>query len=530
MTPLRIGFATVYAWRPHVEHLMFLAGLAKQAGHETFFLACDADLPACYTREIRDVRPDWMECLFCRVGGVRSYTGSNVSSIGVLAAHGAPPDGEQAKDWAKSSASTLGRFESAGDYASADFAVLRDRLAPTVQRAYAAAKAWIEREQLDAICLFNGRMDATRGIFEAARASGVRVVSMERTWFGDGLQLLPDENCLGLRSVHSMVREWRDGPLTREQALHAASRVAARLTRTNLTEWRAYNTQAQQGSWPVEGGRRRLLLLPGSLNEIWGDPNWESTWADPTQAYDAIIDHLKLDARDLVLRCHPNWGERIGKADGRLPEAHYTNWARARGVHVIASRDTASTMDLIAQCDAIVVASGSAALEAAAMGKQVIATAPSIYSEAGFRTDVDGPGKVEGLVLQVDLPPDAQAAAQERLRRRVLRFAYTMSRRLPQYSQHVRAVSSSAYRYPPGADPQRFVDLLRTGVLRADDDATAATEAGEDEVIAKMAQGRWSELVAPAAPAGGSDDRRVQRRWLLRPVDYIREKMPVGDR
>ena len=61
MTPLRVGFATVYAWRPHVEHLMFLAGLAKQAGHETFFLACDADLPACYTREIRDVRPDRMD-------------------------------------------------------------------------------------------------------------------------------------------------------------------------------------------------------------------------------------------------------------------------------------------------------------------------------------------------------------------------------------------------------------------------------------------------------------------------------------
>lgn len=525
---MRIGFASVYAWRPHVEHLMFLAGLAKQAGHETFFLACDADLPTCYTRELRDVRPDWMECLLCRVGGVRSFTASNVSSMGSLATNDAMPNLAQAREWAKSSASTLGRFESANDYESADFSILRDRLAPAVQRAYAAAMAWIAREKLDAICVFNGRMDATRGIFEAAKASGIRVVSMERTWFGDGLQLLPEENCLGLQSVHRMVAQWRDKPLTREQALHAAGRVAARLTRTNTTEWRAYNTRAERGSWPEEG-KRRILLLPSSLNEIWSDPNWESAWTDPTQAYDAIIEHLKLDAEDVVLRCHPNWGERIGKNDGRLPERHYTQWAKSRGVHTIASRDPASTMDLIAQCDAIVVASGSAALEAAAMGKQVIATAPSIYSEAGFRTDMSDPSKVRDLALQVALPPDEQRAAARNLRRFGLRFCYTMSRRLPQYAEQVRAVTSSQYRYPAGADPQRFVDILRTGQLHADDERCAVSQADEDAVIAKMEAGAWSDLVAPPLPQDDSA-QRVQRRWLLRPVDYIREKMPVGDR
>jgi hypothetical protein len=326
-----------------------------------------------------------------------------------------------------------------------------------------------------------------------------------------------------------MVGQWRDKPLTREQALHAAGRVAARLMRTNLTEWRAYNTQAVRGAWPVEGAKRRLLLLPSSLNEIWSVPDWQSAWPDPTQAYDAIIDHLKLDTKDLVLRCHPNWGERIGKNDGRLPEAHYTNWAKSRGVHVIASRDSTSTMDLIAQCDAIVVASGSAALEATAMGKQVIATAPSIYSEAGFRTDVSEPAKVKDLVLQVDLPQGEQRAAERRLRRLGMRFCYTFSRRLPQYAQHVRAVSSSQYRYPAGADPQRFIDILRTGKLRADDETFAQTQAEEDAVIAKIEAGAWSELVAPAPP-GDDSARRVQRRWLLRPVDYIRDKMPVGDR
>jgi len=71
---------------------------------------------------------------------VRSYTGDDVSSIGSLATPSMPPL-EQARDWAKSSASTLGRFESAADYESAEFAALRDRLAPSVQRAYTAANS-----------------------------------------------------------------------------------------------------------------------------------------------------------------------------------------------------------------------------------------------------------------------------------------------------------------------------------------------------------------------------------------------------
>lgn len=528
MTPLRIGFASVYAWRPHVEHLMFLARLVGQTGHVPLFLTCDGDLPVCYTRELRDVRPDWAECLLCRVGGVRSYTGANVSSIGSLAGTD-NADGDRFAELASSSASTLGRFESPADYATADYAAIRDRLAPAVGIAYSAAREWIRRERLDAICLFNGRMDATRGIFEAARDAGIRVVTVERSWFGDGLQLLPDETCLGLQSVHAMVREWSTRPLTCAQALQAAGRVASRLRGTNTTEWRAYNRQAQHGAWPVASGGRRILLLPGSVNEIWGHPDWRSHWAEPTAAYDALMDQLGLAPADIVLRCHPNWGERIGRNDGRLPEQFYTQWAMSRGVHVISSGATISTMGLIAQCDAVVLASGSAALEASAMGKQVIATAPSVYQEAGFRTDATHHDAVAQVVLDVDRSGKEQAALRARLRRHGLRFSYTMSHRLPQYVQHVRALSSSQYRYPKGADPQRLLEIIRTGRLAPDDAAHSDSDAQEDAVLALMEAGDWDAL-APAAAADQRQQPKVYRRWLLRPMDYIREKIPVGDR
>lgn len=530
MNPLRIGFSTLYAWRPHTEHMVFLAGLVRQAGHVPVFLACDADLSACYTRELRGTRPDWLECLLCRTGGVRSYPVDDVASLGTLARAVADEPVPQAREWASSSASTLGRFESAQDYESAEFLAQRERLVAPVATAYRAAREWIRRERLDAVFVFNGRIDATRAIYEAARDAGVRVITFERTWFSDGIQLLPEENCLGLRSIHRMVGEWSTRPLTEAQARIAAGYVASRLSSTNVKEWRAFNSQARPTGWPVPQARRRILLLPGSLNEVWGDAGWQGAWPDTVAAFDAIIERLGLAPEDCVLRNHPNWAERIGRNDGRRAEAHYTEWARARNIHVIASADRASTMTLIAQCDAVVLASGSAALEAAALGKQVIATAPSSYQEAGFRTDASAPERLRDLVLDIDLPEAQQRAAQERLRRGALRYVYTMAHRLPQYVEHVKALSTTAYRYVPGADPQRLIELVRSGVLVADDASAASDTAGEDVVLQRMIAGDWASLALPAEAAPASASAGPRRRWFLQPVDFIREKMPVGDR
>ncbi|CAN7438986.1 hypothetical protein [Acidovorax delafieldii] len=528
-TPLRIGFASVYAWRPHVEHLQYLATLARKDGHSCAFLTCDADLPHCYTRELRDVRPDWQECLICRTGGLRSYAPTGVSSIGELQepALSLPA---RAKDWALSSAGTLGRFESDSDFASPAFHEISRRLDLSVELAYRATRNWIANEKLDAVCVFNARMDATRAIFEAARDSGIRVVSVERTWFGDGLQLLPEENCLGLHAVDTLVDCWSHFPLTKTQAHQAAGYVAARLTGRNQTEWRAYNADAEHTGWPSTGAMRRVLLLPGSRNEIWGHPDWQSDWKDPLAAYDAVMEHFGLKAADVVLRCHPNWGERIGKADGRLAESYYTEWAQTRGIHVIPSADKASTMGLIGQSDAVVLASGSAAFEAGVLGKQVIATAPSMYQRAGQRTDATTPQALEQATLHANLDPATQAKLSQDISRKSLRFGYTMARRVAQYAGFVRAESSSRYRYVAGADPARLTRLLLSGQLETDDATFAADEGAENEVLDTIARRDW-EALTPIPPSTQREPvQAVRRRWMFRPIDTIRGWMPVGDR
>jgi hypothetical protein len=525
---MRVGLSSIYSWRPHVEHLYYLATLLQSAGAETFFLTCDSSLPACYTRELRDKYPSWQECLMCRLGGLGSFTSANLSGMGSYKGLqvAAPEDSLQ---WCYSSASTLGRFESGEDYSSPLFQGLADRLHPSVDLAYSAALSWMTEKRLEAVLVFNGRIDATRAIIEAARKLQIPFASIERTWFGDGLQILPQEDCLGLMSVNKLVEEWADKPLTTLQACRAAKHIASRFTQSNNTEWRTYNTNSIRRPWPELGGRYKILLLPGSINEIWGHPDWRSEWDQPTDAYDAIIEHFSLSPSDIVLRCHPNWSENIGKQYGHKSEEYYASWANKRGVNCIRSSDTTSTTGLIEVSDAVVIASGSSALEAGALGKQVIGTAPANYQNAKIRDDACNPRALKKLRLLASLPNHIQKDVAFRIRRQTLRFAYTVTYRIPQYADFVKCLSTTDYVYRGGADGNKLLDLLLTGILASDDACYAESDQEERIYLALMQQKQWERLLSHPETIGSSY-RPLSRAFPYSILSRIRSYMPLGDR
>jgi hypothetical protein len=524
---MRIGFCSIYSWRPHVEHLHYLAMLVRSHGHEARFLTCDSDLPSCYGRELRPERSTWRHCLQCRIGGLRSFEAAGVRSIGTLSRDVETPG--QRDGWGASSAATIGRFEAPEEFRSQEYLEIAARLGAASRKAYAAASRWIEEEKLDAICLFNGRMDATRGVQEAALDAKIPFVSVERTWFGDGLQLLPNENCLGLRSIDAMMTTWRDVPLGREQALRASTHIASRFLRRNAKEWRAYNTQAVAMAWPIHDARRKVLLVPSSRNEVWGHPDWSLRWNSQTEAFDALMDQFSLSSSDLVLRAHPNWAERIGAHDGSRADAFFRAWAKRRGVLYIASTDRTSTLGLIEQADAVVVCGGSAALEAGILGKQVIAVGPSIYQQARFQDFAYDFDQLRRVRLHADLPEADHARAVETIARRTLRFCHTMVYRVAQFVPYVRAVTTTRYDYFAGADPQRLIALLRGGSLQADDSNAAGDARGEDAVLELIAERRWTELMESARPLPQGKPLPIARRLAYRPIDMLRERLPRGD-
>ncbi len=524
---MRIGFSSIYAWRPHTEHLHYLAELVRKAGHEVEFFACDADLPTCYTRELRDRLPDWAECLLCRAGGIRSFESDNISFIGEYNSRNNPLP-EDWKSWALPVASTLGRFESEEDFNSPEFLRLVQRLEPVVEITYQAAYEWIKKRKLDAVVVFNARMETTRAIFEAGKSVGIAVASMERTWFGDGLQILPGETCLGLKTVGRIVSEWSDRPLTKRQALKAVGYVASRYLRRNNNEWRAYNVNAENKAWPSVLGRHKILLIPGSLNEVWGHSDWSSSWKHPTDAYDALIDQFSLSPADLVLRCHPNWNEKIGKADGHMPEDFYTAWAKKRGIMYIPSADTTSTLGLIEQADAVVVSGGTAAIDAGILGKQIIAVGPSSYQEAKICDSALDMHELTSLKLMTSLDRAERIEIAVLVRRRTLRFLYTIANRIPLYSEYVKCLSPTKYTYKDGANGELFIDLLITGKLVPKDDEFSESEAGEDEILKIAEELRWEELIENSTKE--IEYRHIRRRFPYAAMDSVRELMRHGDR
>lgn len=523
---MRIGFASIYPWRPHVEHLFYLSQLAKQEQHEVSFFTCDANLPTCYNVELKS-SPQWLTCLKCRVGGIRSYTDQNVKSIGDYQSHQSDTC-SSFEEWSYSSASTLGRFESDENYKSEAFMNLVHKLIPSVKEVYHAALQWIDSEKLDALCVFNCRMDVTRAIYEAAQTRNKLIISVERTAFGDGLLLLPNENCLGLKSLHKMNQKWKDKPLTRNQALRATNYMALRFLNKNTNEWRAYNLNAKTSEWPAKG-KRRILLLPGSRNEFYDHPDWQSPWDNPLEAYEALINGLKLNIDDVVLRCHPNWGENIGKNTGLLAENYYSQWANSQGIHVIGSTETIKTSDLIKQCDAIVVAFGSGALEAGLLGKQVISISNSNYIHADFADKVFSVEEANNLILNIDKLPSEQAQLNREVIRQTLRYIYTITHRVPQFTDHILQVKTTQYCYKAGVDASRFTKLLTTGILSEDDIDFANNEIDEDEIIDLINEEAWDNLLTEREEFL-EETFLISRKQPFTLLDKLRGLLPRGDR
>lgn len=521
MSKLRVGFATIYSWRPHVEHMFFLSEIAKNEGCETFFLTCDANLPTCYNIELRN-QPKIKSCLLCRLGGIRSFTKENISSIGELnkksANHEEKGITNLAYEWVKSSSSTLGRFESTDDFDSTEYHQLIQRLQPSAIIAYNATIQWIEKEKLDAIIIFNGRMDVTRAVFEAAKHKNIRIISQERTWYSHGLQLYPNENCLGLQNVNKFVNHWKDLPLKKEQAIIAASYIASRFLHTNNTEWRAYNTKPEYKSWPLSG-KKRVLIIPSSHNEVAGHPDWKSSWDHPTDGFTSVINQLNLTPNDIILRCHPNWSEKIGKNDGSLAEAFYKKWANSKNIYTISSSDKTSTSHLIKQCDIVLLGHGSAAVEAGLLGKTIISISPSIYQKAGFCTLAFSHDEVKNINI-IKL-------SKTEIIRQTLRFLYTMNNRIPQYVNEVRAETTTSYNYHQIKN-SKLSTLIESLTLKADDATYSENTESENAIIHQIENELWQNLPSLHHKKPGSF--LIKRRSIFKYTDTIRSFFKNGDR
>ena len=516
---MKIGFANIFSFRPHVEHLYYLSTLLKQSGVGAYFLTCDSSVSNCYARALKG-SSKLKECPKCILGGVRTYP---VGSICSISANEAKLDATTLDKLALSSSCTLNRTESEREWNDPEVVAVRRSLHKPIAKVYHSALRWIERKGLDAVVCFNGRMDLPRAVTYACEQADIPFVTHERTWFGDGLQLIPNANCLSIKALCKMASEYADKPLTKNQAKIAGKLSSERFLQRNLLEWRLYNQNPEPTPWPLAASSPRVLVLPSSKNEFAGHEEWLSGWDDNTKALDDLFEAFSIKPGQVVVRCHPNWVEKIGQVKGGRSLALYRNWAKSRGIYFVSSEQRANTYDLIQQADNVVVNGGSSAVEAGVCGKQVICLGPASYEKAGFvRVFRDRAALYHENAL-MPLDPDA-------IIRKTLRFIYLRSHRFAQYVDYVRAQETTRYNYYDGADTQRLLAMLQTGEVAPDDSDYASDASEEDAVVEALKRKEWKPLADYAIPRPHLSSLRIHRRFGLRWIDRVRAKLPRGDR
>jgi hypothetical protein len=509
----------MFSFRPHVEHMAYLAGLLTGAGHEVHGFTCDAALEHCYSRDLRE-RSRLLHCAGCVLGGIRSYSIPRLWSI--KSNIRASVDPLRLERLTLSSVATRFRTESVPELAAEQMRAAQEQLYPSMEIVYGNAKRWIAESGLDAVLLFNGRMDMVAALAAACEDCGISYVSVERSWFGHGLMLNPNQSCLGLREIKRLSREFCDVPLLTEQACYAGKIASDRFRQQNSLEWRVYNPGAQHVPWPGHDTSSRVLILPSSRNEFEGQADYQTDWGDYRQATERILERLHLDPAGCVLRCHPNWSERIGRRTGWLSERSYTQWAQGLGMTVIPSGSKASTYGLIEQADLVIVNAGSTGVEAGLRGKRVVGIGHAAYEEAGFSVHVPDQGSLSQLDKLDRHDPELTA-------RRALRYVYTYGRRFTQFEQFVRARTTLKYEYLDGADASRIVRMCRDQRLEPDDSNGATDPQLETQVVRQVQTGDWQALAQWQEPAQRSRPIRVRRRLSLRWVDAVRNAQPRGD-
>lgn len=518
---MKIGFCNIYSFRPHVHHLMYLANLMSNAGHEVFFLTCDSSVEKCYARLIKGTSK-LKECSRCILGGVRSFPVENITSIS-SSANKRLLSREELDKISLSSSCTLHRIECDTEWNDSEVMETRASLHTSIQKAYDSALNWIETNALESVICFNGRMELTRAICLACETAQINFVTHERTWFGDGIRLIPNDSCLNLYHTRSMILKFREKPLTFDQASLAGKLIAQRFLQKNNLEWRVYNRNPEPTKWPIPEKGKKILVLPSSKNEFAGNDEWHTSWQSNTQALEDFFDAFEFDFDQVVIRFHPNWSETIGQVDGERSRKHYMDWAKKNQVHYIDSGEKASTYNLIEEADLVVLNGGSSSVEAGILGKQVVCLGPSDYDSAGFLRVFKSKDEMLTLESKVDLD-------KNEIIKKTLRYVYLRAKRLPQYTDFVIARSTTLYDYYEGGEASKLEDLLLKGELEADDQTYSESPDGEERVLSLVLKKEWDALVGFQNQTEDKVKLENERRVLFKWVDTFREMMPIGDR
>ena len=390
---MRFGIVTYYAYRPHVEHMAFLAKQLTTAGHEVFYLTCDASFTVCNKNiSSRSNLRRKINCLVCQNLGLRSYDFGHVETL-KYAPVGMPDKNAQSAIERAVKSSLISELR-------INFHFERVINHPKYNALLSASYHQFERMsqqllelKIDKLVVFNGRVDFTAAAIAAAKAVQIPFYTVERSWLGYGLNVTHNGVPLDLAGYREVLSECKNKQLSENQQNLATNTLTRRFTKNSLGEFKQFNLQ--NNDRPAIKGS--LSYCPSSIFERALHPDWEPYFYDEYEILDQIRMHLNLKPEDVIIRAHPQW--RIYGKD--LENFHQTQ-AVKHGFNFISSDDQTDTSLLIDASSCVIVNGSSTAFEAGFKGKIVLNISPTFYDVGEFCQNIIDYSTVPNIRLDID--------------------------------------------------------------------------------------------------------------------------------
>jgi hypothetical protein len=423
-----------------------------------------------------------------------------------------------------SSAVTLHREEVESNYSNNEKLVDSiSRLRSNYLRTYYSTLDLIEKQQLESLIVFNGRIDMTRAAIEAAKYANINFVTHERAFMGHGIQMHVNENILGLKDRVILNSQFDKEHLTKYQARLAGAEIAKRFLGKNVLEWRMYNVGSSElPKWPTKTTKQKILIIPSSRSETGSHEDWKTPWNISTDGLDLFLKSAKIKKDQIVVRFHPNWMQKVGTSTGQSSRKLYKDWCERNDYYFIDSHESVSTMALIDECDVAILNGGSAAIEAGALGKKIISLGPSAYKGASFCRFLETLESIESFSNFDDW------MSREQIICSTLRYVYTAFARFPQYFDYVRACQPTEFIFYEGADPGRLEKMIKTGKLTADD-FSIGLENDEGEVINLIRNQHWERLMEIEPEFKNKNQLQIEKAFPYKYIDKARNYLKRGD-
>lgn len=461
----------LYPFRPHVDYSKFLVDNLKDK-HNVIVLRCFNNFSNCYYKSLKG--NNLKTCIQCNLYS-NPFNDTYLPNKKV----------EHVKDNRESivsSIATAKRLESTQQIKKhfKNHSAEIDKYNLDLNKAFQTFLSIIKKKEVDFVWGFNGRMDHTKMFFKACKAENIPFISFEYPWFGNGINLIANEDCLSLKVYHYVNKKFSKHPLTYLQCQLAFKYASRRFNKQMGTEWRDYS------SFKIQKSKQNIkaLILPSSRSEFEGHNDYKCEWGHSTNGFRRVLEELDIDSSHVYIQFHPIWFQKVNGVSGKNPINYYTNWVKDMGYNAISSSETFESKDLISRSDLILINGSSAALEAGLMGKKIINVDKNKFTYSGVTIDVYKPESLSTLKQKIN------AHDVNTVKRATLRFFYSLMGRVNSFEREILATTSTKVKFAEKDFLPVLEDYMKTSINKKliinDKTIGLKTEPIEDEFIADL--------------------------------------------